>query len=122
MNDQRKCEWVGSSLEDLHEFPQEVKTDVGHALREVQDGGKPASAKPLGGYKGAGVLEIIDRFDRNTYRTVYTIKFKKAVYVLHCFQKKSKKGIKTPKKDIELVNRRLNDAIVHYKKTYGKEQ
>lgn len=111
---------MGSSKVDLIAFPKDVKSDVGHALREAQEGKKSASAKPLKGYKGAGVLEIVDRFDKDTYRAVYTIKFKEAVYVLHCFQKKSTKGIETPKKEIDLIDKRLKAAAIDYENNYTK--
>lgn len=106
--------WVGSSREDIKEFPDEVKQDIGFALYEVQTGKKPATAKPLKGFGGAGVLEIIENFSSDAYRTVYTVKFQKVVYVLHCFQKKSKHGIKTPQQDIELIKRRLKTAEEDY--------
>ncbi len=86
----KRLDFVGSSREDLKEFPEEVRQDIGYALFEVQMGGKPISAKPLKGFGGAGVLEIIENFSGDTYRAVYTVKFQKTVYVLHCFQKKSK--------------------------------
>lgn len=121
MKNSKPIEWVGTSKNDLSAFPDEVLYDVGHALREAQDGGKSLAATPLKGYKGIGVLEIIDRFDKNTYRAVYTIKLKETIYVLHCFQKKSKTGIKTPKQDIKLINSRLKIAEEHYKINYKKE-
>lgn len=102
--------FVGSSRKDIQEFPEEVRQDIGYALYEAQCGKKPASAKPLRGFGGAGVLEIIESFERDAYRAVYTVRFERAVYVLHCFQKKSKKGIKTPLQDIELIERRLRAA------------
>lgn len=117
----KPLEWIGSSLKDVREFPEDVKYVVGHALREAQQGKKPAAAKPLKGYKGAGVLEIVDDYDSDTYRAVYTVKFKKAVYVLHCFQKKSKKGIETPKQDLVTIDNRLKVALEHYEANYGKD-
>jgi phage-related protein len=102
--------WIGSSLDDLREFPAEVKREVGFALREAQDGGKPPDAKPLKGFNGASVLEIVEDFDSDTYRAVYTVRFEEAVYVLHCFQKKSTSGIKTSKQDIDLIRRRYQIA------------
>lgn len=114
----RKLDFVGSSRKDIREFPEEVKEDIGYALFEVQKGGKPASAKPLKGFGGAGVLEIIENFDGDTYRAVYTVKFQKVVYVLHCFQKKSKHGVKTPQKEIDLIKQRLRIAEEDYKANY----
>ena len=107
--------FVGSSRKDIQDFPEEVRVDIGYALFEVQKGGKPASAKPLKGFGGAGVLEIIENFDGNTYRAVYAVKFPKKVYVLHCFQKKSKHGIATPQKEINLIRQRLKSAEEDYK-------
>ena len=114
----KRIDFIGSSKRDIREFPEEVKDDIGYALFEVQKGGKPASAKPLKGFSGAGVLEIIENFDGDTYRAVYTVKFQKVVYVLHCFQKKSKHGIKTPQHDIDLIKQRLKIAEEDYKINY----
>lgn len=102
--------WVGSSLKDLREFPDEVKDEMGFALYEAQRGLKPVAAKPLKGFGGAGVLEIVSDYQTDTYRVVYTVRLEERVYVLHTFQKKSKKGIATPKADIELIRRRLRQA------------
>jgi phage-related protein len=107
--------WIGSARADLKAFPDAVKTDVGYALWVAQRGEKPAQAKVLQGIvSGSGVLELVERHDGDTYRVVYTVRFKEAVYVLHAFQKKSKRGIKTPKHDIELVRERLKDAEADY--------
>ncbi len=114
----KKLDFVGSSREDLKEFPQEVRQDIGYALFEVQRGQKPASAKPLQGFGGASVLEIIENFSGDTYRAVYTVKFREVVYVLHCFQKKSKHGIKTPQQDVGLIKQRLRVAEEDYKANY----
>ena len=112
--------FVGSSREDLQEFPDEVKQDIGYALFEAQQGRRPSAAKALRGFGGAGVLELVESFDKGAYRAVYTVKFAKAVYVLHCFQKKSKSGIKTPQQEIELIQRRLRAAEADYQATYGR--
>jgi len=106
--------WIGSSLKDIRAFPEEVKDEIGHALYEAQKGGKHISAKPLKGFKGAGVLEIIEDFDGDTYRAVYTVRFTELVFVLHCFQKKSKSGIATPQQEINLINSRLKTAEEKY--------
>jgi phage-related protein len=106
----RQLIWVGSSLEDLRAFPDEVKRTMGYALHLAQMGGKHLDAKPLRGFGGAGVLEVIDNLAGNTYRAVYTVRFPTAVYVLHAFQKKARRGIATPKQDIELVRSRLRRA------------
>jgi phage-related protein len=102
--------WIGSSKADLSAFPEDVKRRVGGALWEAQVGGKAPFAKPLKGFAGSGVLEVVDDFDGDTYRAVYTVRFAGAVYVLHAFQKKSRRGIATPKAEIDLVVRRLKRA------------
>lgn len=108
--------WIGSSRRDLKLFPGEVKDVMGYALYQAQVGRKALSAKPLAGFGGAGVLEIVEDLQTNTYRAVYTVKFSEFVYVLHAFQKKSRKGIATPKPDIDLIKRRLRVAEEDYKK------
>ena len=102
--------WIGTSYEDWKIFPDDVQDVMGYALHLAQCGEKAPNAKPLSGFKGASVLEIIDDFDSNTYRAVYTVKLQRHVYVLHVFQKKSKKGIATPKIDIQLIKQRLKKA------------
>lgn len=106
--------WIGSSWSDLKDCPDEVQDFMGYALHWAQRGGKSPDAKPLQGFGSAGVLEVVDDFDGNTYRAVYTVRFAGAVYALHVFQKKSRKGIATPKQDIELVKARLKRAEAHY--------
>lgn len=106
--------WMGSSLSDLRDFPLQVRREMGFALRQAQQGGKHVHAKPLKGYKGAGVLEVVTNHDGDTYRGVYTVRLKGAVYVLHAFQKKSKSGVKTPKPDLDLIERRLALAEEHH--------
>ncbi len=103
--------WVGSSKKDLKMFPKDVMILMGTALYYAQKGDKHPDSKPLKGFTGAKVLEIVDDYKGSTYRAVYTVKLKGIIYVLHCFQKKSKKGISTPKKDLNLINSRLQDAI-----------
>jgi len=114
----KRVDFVGASRRDIQEFPEEVRLDIGYALFEVQKGGKPASAKPLKGFGGAGVLEIIENFAGDTYRAVYTVRFEKVIYVLHCFQKKSKRGSKTPTRDIDLIKQRLKAAEEDYDANY----
>lgn len=114
----KRVDFIGSSREDLKEFPEEVKQDIGYALYEAQRGEKPAAAKPLKGFSGAGVLEIVENFSSGTYRAVYTVRFQKVIYVLHCFQKKSKHGIKTPQQDIDLIKQRLRVAEEDYNTNY----
>ncbi|MDY6781590.1 MAG: type II toxin-antitoxin system RelE/ParE family toxin [Cyanobacteriota bacterium] len=108
--------WVGSSLDDLKQFPEAVRGVIGYALYLAQLGSKYPAAKPLKGFKGAGVLEVVENYDGDTYRAVYTVKFANVVYVLHAFQKKSKKGISTPKADLNLIKARLRQAQDHYQK------
>lgn len=106
----RPIVWIGSALEDLKTFPAGVRSDIGHALFVAQSGEKHGSAKPLKGYKGAGVLEIVEDHDGATYRAVYTVRLKGRLYVLHAFQKKSKSGIATPRQHLDLAERRLKRA------------
>jgi phage-related protein len=117
--DHKPIVWIGSSLKDLLAMPSEVRRHIGFALRAVQAGEKPAAAKPLKGFGGAGVLEIVDDHDGDTYRTVYTVKIAKAVYVLHCFKKKSNQGIATPKREIDLIKQRLKEAFDEAKEQGG---
>ena len=107
---------VGSARADLQKFPTEVRTDVGFALWTAQQGGRAAQAKPLKSIvSGSGVLELVERHHGDTYRVVYTVRFKSAVYVLHAFQKRSRSGIKTPKHEVELIRERLMAAEAHYR-------
>ena len=105
----RNVQWVGDSKERLQAFPEQVRKDIGHALYRVQIGETPPSAKPMKGIE-AGVFELVDNYGTDTYRAVYTVKIGRSMYVLHCFQKKSKRGIRTPKKDIDLIKQRLKRA------------
>jgi len=106
--------WVASSREDLRCFPAKVRREVGFALFRAQQGGKHPNARPLKGFGGAGVLEIITNFDRSTYRSVYTIRFPDAVYVLHAFQKKARSGKATPRAELERIRTRLRRALLHH--------
>lgn len=115
----RPLEWVGSSRDDLRAFPDDVRDRIGFALYQAQIGLKHRDAKPLAGL-GSGVFEVASDFDTNAYRAVYAVRFREAVYVLHAFQKKSRKGIATPKAEIELAKRRLKAAERHHGATYGK--
>ena len=108
--DEKPVHWVARSKEDLREFPDEARRDVGYALAFAQRGEKHPSAKPLKGFKGAGVLEIVEDYRGDTYRAVYTVRFAEAVYVLHAFKKKSKSGISTPQKEMEVIHARLKVA------------
>lgn len=102
--------WMGSSLKDLRSFPDEVRQVFGAALYFAQLGGKHPQATPMKGHKGAGVLEIIEDHDKDTYRCMYTVKYGSKIYVLHAFQKKSKRGIATPQADIDVINSRLKEV------------
>ena len=111
--------WVGSSYKDFRSFPDLVQDVMGFALYQAQIGRMHGSAKPLKGFGGAGIVEIVDDHLGDTYRTVYTVKFGSAIYVLHAFQKKSKHGIKTPQAEIDLVKRRLKAAEEDHKTQSG---
>ena len=115
---ERPLYWVGSAKRDLLEFPEAVKDGIGTALSIAQFGGKHPAAKPWKG-TGTGVLEIVEDHDGNTYRAVYTVRFRLAVYVLNCFQKKSRKGIQTSRLDVGLVSQRLRQAQQDYEDRYG---
>ena len=106
----KPVEWCGDSLKRIREFPAPVRRGVGVALMQAQFGGKAENAKPLHGFGGAGVLEIIENHDGDTYRAIYTVKLRNAVYVLHCFQKKSPRGGKVPLVDARLIQQRLREA------------
>ena len=107
--------WVGSSKKDLMAMPDEVKSAFGFALYLAQQGKKHQNAKPLKGFSGAGVLEVVEDCLGDTFRTVYTVKIAEVIYVLHCFHKKSKRGIETPKQEIDLIRDRLKMAQDHAK-------
>ncbi len=123
----RKLVWLGSSHKDFLAFPEEIQDDVIAALSFAQDGDKAMHAKPLLGFSGASVLEIVEHDRSGTYRCIYTVKFPTAVYILHAFQKKSRKGIATPKDDIEMIKRRFKlasetDAEVIAQEKRGKRK
>lgn len=99
--------WVASSKKDLMAMPEDVQDTFGYALHLAQAGKKHPDAKPLKGFGGAGVLEVVEYFHGDTYRAVYTVRYAEAVYVIHCFQKKSSQGISTPKPDVALIKSRL---------------
>jgi phage-related protein len=102
--------WVGSSRKDLREFPELVQDHMGYALYVAQQGRKHRDAKVLTGFSGAGVVEIIKDYRGDTFRAVYTLRYEGAVYVLHVFQKKSKTGRETPRREMELIEQRLREA------------
>jgi len=121
MDNRKALEWIGSSLEDLRGLPVDVRRVFGQALDDAEKGGEHPAAKALKGFGGGrSVLEVVDDYDGDTYRAVYTVRFAGVVYVLHVFQKKSKKGITTPKHEIDLIEARLKRAEAHYKDNYVK--
>jgi len=107
---QKPLVFIGSSHKDLLEFPEDVVRVIGFAMELAQAGETHPHAKPLRGFGGAGVVEVVEDFDRNAYRAVYTVKFEGVIYCLHAFQKKSRRGIETPREEIETVRRRLKLA------------
>jgi phage-related protein len=113
--------WVRSSKDDLKKFPRTAQSHLGFALKVAQSGGKHPDAKPMKGFGGASVIEIVADYDVDTYRAVYTVKFAEAIYVLHAFQKKSNSGIATTKRDLHLIEERLRRAKeLHALKVYDK--
>ena len=106
--------WNRHAKSSFDTFPKPVKQDMGYALYLAQLGQKHKRTKPLKGFGGAGVLEVVEQYEGNAYRTVYTLRFEEAVFVLHAFQKKSKRGIETPKQELDLIKRRLKTAEDDY--------
>jgi len=106
--------WIASSRKDIGSMPEQVQSDFGYALYLAQTGEKHDDAKPLHGFGGVGVLEVVESSDGNAYRAVYTVRFAGVVYVLHVFQKQSKSGIATPKQDVDLIKSRLKLAEEEY--------
>ncbi|MDP2233313.1 MAG: type II toxin-antitoxin system RelE/ParE family toxin [Actinomycetota bacterium] len=121
-NSPKDVVWVASSLDDLRDFPESVRQSMGFAIFQAQCGGKHVQAKPLKGFKGSGVLEAVEDFDGDAFRTVYTVRFADALYVLHAFQKKSKKGISTPQHDLDVIKSRLKMAERIYESRTSKEE
>ena len=115
MSTRKSLWWICSSKKDLKQMPADVQDVFGYALDLAQNGAKHPDAKPLKGFGSAGMLEVVENFDTNTYRAVYTVGFSNAIYVLHCFQKKSASGIKTAQSDIDLIRKRLQATQDHAK-------
>ena len=113
----KSVQWVGASKADLRRFPDHVQHRMGFAIYQAQIGLRHRDAKPLKGF-GSGVLEVVSRHDGDTFRAVCTVRFESAVYVLHAFQKKARRGIATPKHELDLVRRRLAVAEQHYRDTH----
>ena len=109
-NEIKSVIWMGDSLKQVKSFPALVRRDIGSSLYDAQLGDKPDNAKPFKGV-GSGVFEIVTRYDSDTYRTVYAVQIGNFIYVLHAFQKKSPKGIKTAHKDVDLIKKRYKQAI-----------
>ena len=114
-SDTRPIIYLGSSRKDLQKLPSDVKDSFAQGLYSASLGESPVGSKILKGFGGRSIVELLDDHKSDTYRAVYTVKFKEAVYVLHVFKKKSTKGIATPKKDKDLIEKRLKDAISHHK-------
>lgn len=112
--------WIASTKRDLKKFPRDVMRVMGQGPDDAQWGGKHPDAKPIKGFKGAGVLEIIDDHGGDTYRALYTVRFAGVVYVLHAFQKKAKKRIKTPRHEVDLIRQRYKVAEQHYRALTAK--
>ncbi len=117
----KPIKWVGSAKRDLDAMPEDVKDVFGHVIDLAQAGGKHQDAKVMTGFGSAGVLEVVEDDHGDTYRAVYTVKFSGWVYVLHCFQKKSKSGIKTPKEDLDLIHSRLKAAKLDFEAWQSKQ-
>ena len=117
----KPIKWVGSAKRDLDAMPEDLKDVFGHAIDLAQAGGKHQDAKVMTGFGSAGVLEVVEDDRGDTYRAVYTVKFAGWVYVLNCFQKKSKSGIKTPKEDMDLIRARLKAAKLDYEAWQTKQ-
>ena len=120
MDELKPVIWAADSREVLRTFPPDVRRTIGRALALAQRGGKASNAKPLKGFRGAGVLEIVADDDGNTYRGIYTVRFADAVYVLHVFQKKSRRRLATPKQEIDLIRRRLAAAAADHARRVQK--
>jgi len=118
---EKPLHWVGSSKKDLLAFPSEVVDDLGYALSVVQHGGTPPSAKTWKG-EGPGIFELVEEHRGAAFSAVYTVRFEKAVYVLHCFQKKSPSGVRTAKQDIDLIHERLRTAQRDYEVRYARQE
>jgi len=122
VSDIKPVRWVGTARDDLRRFPAEARRDIGNALYFAQKGDKHASAKPLKGFGGARVLEIVENCEGDSYRAVYTVRLADVVYVLHAFKKKSKRGSKTPRHEIDLLKQRLHQAEDDYRSRQQGEE
>jgi phage-related protein len=118
----KEFRWIASALDDLAKLPDDVKRVMGFALWLAQQGEKHPDAKPLKGFGGGAVLEVVEDHDRDTYRAIYTVRFRDAVYLLHAFQKKSKRGSRTRKADIDLIKSRLKLAEYDYRERQKRKE
>lgn len=118
----RKIIYMGSSQKDAGKLPKEVQELFAYALELAVAGGQHADAKPLSGFNGRNVVEVVGDYRGDTFREIYTVRFEEAIYVLHIFQKKSKKGISTPKEELDLIKKRLKWAESVHKEHYGKKK
>jgi len=121
-NNEKPLEWIASSYKDLMALPAKVRRFFGYALSLAQAGDQHDAAKVLKGFGSAGVLEVVEDDAGGTYRAVYTVRFEEAVFVLHCFQKKSKRGIATPRKDMDIICARLKVAKALAKELRNEEE
>lgn len=112
--EEKPLRFIGSSRKDIQALPKFVRRAFGLAFQDAQIGEKHPAVKPLKGFGGAGVLEVVEDWSGGSYRAVYTVRFASIVYVLHVFQKKSKSGVQTPPRDLEKIRTRLKDAERHY--------
>jgi phage-related protein len=118
----KKVRWIGTSRRDLRGFPESIRRDIGQALFAAQCGEEYPSVKAMKGFAGRSVLEIVSSYSGNTFRAVYTVRFPDSIYVLHAFQKKSKKGVSTPKKEIDLIKQRLVAAEQDYQERQNQHE
>lgn len=117
----KPLEWLGNTRRAVSGFPKPVRQVIGQALYAAQLGDKHQDARPLRGFGGARVVEVISDYDGDTFRAVYTVQFRGVVYTLHAFQKKSKTGIKTPKKELNIIQQRLREAAHDYRERYSND-
>lgn len=122
MEQKRQLVYLGSSQKDAMKLPEEVQELFAYALDVALKGGQHEDAKPLTGFHGRSVMEVVGDHRGNTFREVYTVRYEEVIYVLHIFQKKSKRGIATPKEEVELIKQRLKWAEALYKEHYGKKK
>lgn len=121
MSETRKVIYLGSTLKELKKLPPAVKEVFAHGIHLATIGSAHVDSKPLKGFGGRSVVEIIGNGRGETYRAIYTVKYQECIYVLHVFKKKSTKGISMPKKEQKVLEERIKTASAHYKKTYGKK-